>query len=172
VLGIVPIFLSEISPPAFRSTFAGVAYQMGSMVSSASAQIEAGRCLSLFSDNRTVLNRFFRSLVGGENLRTTIQGPNGPENVPNYALIQGIFIGSVSAYVIVLALLGPENHGSHFERGKTAFQAGASKEDISSAPEETGGVRDVEKSSVGSGGKEKGEAQHVENVRAAKDSPL
>ena len=41
-LGIVPILLSEISPPAFRSSFAGVAYQTGSMVSSASAQIEAG----------------------------------------------------------------------------------------------------------------------------------
>lgn len=130
VLGIVPIFLSEISPPAFRSTFAGVAYQLGSMVSSASAQIEA---------------------TGGENLRTTIQGKNGPENVPNYALIQGIFIGSVAAYVIVLSLIGPENHGSHFERGKTAFQAGASKEDVSSIPVETEGVRDVEKSSTGSG---------------------
>jgi hypothetical protein len=46
VLGITPIFLAELSPPAFRSTFAGVTYQMGSMVSSASAQIEASGCLS------------------------------------------------------------------------------------------------------------------------------
>ena len=43
-MGVVPIMLSEISPPAFRSTFAGVAYQTGSMVSSASAQIEASEC--------------------------------------------------------------------------------------------------------------------------------
>ena len=92
--------------------------------------------------------------------------------MPNYALIQGIFIGCVAAYVIVLALLGPENHGSHFERGKTAFQAGASKEDVGSIPEETGGVRDVEKSSIGSGGKEKGESQHVEHARPAKGSIL
>ena len=41
--GVVPILLSEISPPAFRSTFPGVAYQLGNMISSASAQIEAGQ---------------------------------------------------------------------------------------------------------------------------------
>lgn len=39
--GVIPIFLSEISPPAFRGTFPGVAYQLGNMVSSASSQIEA-----------------------------------------------------------------------------------------------------------------------------------
>lgn len=39
--GVIPIFLSEISPPAFRGTFPGVAYQLGNMISSASAQIEA-----------------------------------------------------------------------------------------------------------------------------------
>ena len=124
------------------------------------------------SDNRIILTRLLPSIAGGENLRTTIQGPKGPENVPNYALIQGIFIGCVAAYVIVLALLGPENHGSHFERGKTAFQVGASKEDVSSIPEEIGGVRDVEKSSIGSGGKEKEESQHVEHARPAKGSIL
>ena len=69
-------------------------------------------------------------LAAGEHSRTTIQGPNGPQDVPNYALIQGIFIGSVAAYIVVLALIGPENHGSHFERGKTAFQAGASRESV------------------------------------------
>lgn len=151
MLGIVPIFLSEISPPAFRSTFAGVAYQLGSMVSSASAQIEASEYLFPSFDNQIILTCLPHPIAGGENLRTTIPGKNGPENVPNYALIQGIFIGSVAAYVIVLALIGPENHGSHFERGKTAFQAGASKEDVSSIPAETEGVRDVEKSSAGSG---------------------
>ena len=52
--------------------------------------------------------------------------------------------------MIVLALIGPENHGSHFEKGKTAFQAGASKEGVSSMPEEHEGVHDIERSSVGS----------------------
>ncbi|KAF9648136.1 MFS general substrate transporter [Thelephora ganbajun] len=145
--GVVPILLSEISPPAFRSTFPGVAYQLGNMVSSASAQIEA---------------------TGGEHSRTIIHTPQGPKDVPNYALVQGIFIGVVAAYLLVLTLIGPENHGSHFERGKTAFQVGASKEDVSSIPED--GVHGTDRSSLGSGGvEEKGEAQHVEDGRPAKN---
>lgn len=99
--------------------------------------------------------------AGGEHLRTTIQGPNGPENVPNYALIQGVFIGSVAVYVIVLALIGPENHGSHFERGKTAFQVGASKEDVNSIPTETEGVNELDGSTTESRGNEKGDVQHI-----------
>jgi len=84
--------------------------------------------------------------------------------VPNYALVQGVFIGVVAAYVIVLALIGPENHGSHFERGKTAFQVGASKEDVSSIPPGTEDVRGVERSSAGSdGGKEKEDVRRLEN---------
>ena len=80
--------------------------------------------------------------------------------MPNYALVQGIFIGVVAAYVLVLTLIGPENHGSHFERSKTAFQAGASKEDVNSIAE------GAERSSTESGaGNEKGETLHVENVR-------
>lgn len=30
--GVVPIYLSEISPPGFRATYSGVAYQLGNMV--------------------------------------------------------------------------------------------------------------------------------------------
>ena len=88
--------------------------------------------------------------------------------MPNYAVIQGIFIGSVAVYVIVLALIGPENHGSHFERGKAAFQAGASKEYVDSIPGETEGVDYVEKSSAESAGaKEKGIVQYAENKNTA-----
>jgi len=86
-------------------------------------------------------------------------------------MVQGIFIGCVAAYVIVLALIGPENHGSHFERGKTAFQIGASKEDINSISEENEQVQGMERSSMKSGGvKEKEDTQHVENRRPSKDS--
>ena len=76
--------------------------------------------------------------------------------MPNYPLVQGVFIGVVAIYLIVLTLIGPENHGSHFERSKTAFQPGASKEDVNSDLAETEGPR---RSSTGS---EKGETQHVE----------
>lgn len=76
-------------------------------------------------------------------------------------MIQGVFIGCVSAYVIILALIGPENHGSHFENSKPAFEAGASKEDVSSPREHE--IREFDKSSVGSAaGQEKEEIQLVE----------
>lgn len=83
----IPVQLAEISPPAFRATFPGVAYQVGNMVSSASAQIEA---------------------TGGDQLRTTIDENGVPTNVPNYAEVQGILIGVVAAFVLVVTILGPE----------------------------------------------------------------
>ncbi|KAB5592912.1 Carboxylic acid transporter [Ceratobasidium theobromae] len=97
--GVVPIFLAEMSPPAFRATFPGVAYQLGNMISSASAQIEA---------------------TGGDHLRTTVQG----KDVPDYAKVQGIFLGVVAAYLVAVTIFGPEHHGSEFEKHKTAFEEG------------------------------------------------
>ncbi|KIL56985.1 hypothetical protein M378DRAFT_1031639 [Amanita muscaria Koide BX008] len=98
--GVIPIQLAEMSPPAFRATFPGVAYQLGNMISAASAQIEA---------------------VGGAQNMIMLNG----KLVPDYAKVQGIFIGVVAAYVIIVTILGPENHGSHFEQHKAAFEEGA-----------------------------------------------
>jgi len=112
------------------------------------------------------LTHLFRFTAGGEHSRTTIQTPTGPRDVPNYALIQGIFIGAVAAYLLFFTLIGPENHGSHFERGKTAFQAGASKEDVNSVP------RDAERSSLESGEKEKSEIRQAEDRKQAGDNPV
>ncbi|KAK0202271.1 major facilitator superfamily domain-containing protein [Desarmillaria ectypa] len=107
--GVVPIQLSEMSPPAFRATFPGVAYQLGNMVSAASAQIEA---------------------TGAAHQRTTITHPDGTiQNVPDYAKVQGILIGCVAVFLIVVTILGPENHGSHFENHKTAFEEGGGEDD-------------------------------------------
>ncbi|KAG2344440.1 MFS general substrate transporter [Suillus weaverae] len=91
--GVIPIQLAEMSPPAFRATFPGVVYQLGNMVSAASAQIEA---------------------TGGNNLKTTIMKDGVLTVVPDYATAT-IFIGAIAAFVIVIAIIGPENHGSHFE---------------------------------------------------------
>lgn len=117
--GVIPIQLAEMSPPAFRATFPGVAYQIGNMVSSASAQIEA---------------------TGGEHLRTTIIEKGVPVDVPDYATVQGILIGVVAAFVIVVTIIGPENHGSHFEKHKAAFIEGAAQDDavIEGLPETAG----------------------------------
>ncbi|GBB95308.1 hypothetical protein RclHR1_02510002 [Rhizophagus clarus] len=40
-LGIVPAHLNELSPPEFRGTFPGLTYQLGTLVASSSAQVEA-----------------------------------------------------------------------------------------------------------------------------------
>jgi MFS transporter, SHS family, lactate transporter len=57
------------------------------MVSSASAQIEA---------------------TGGNHLRTTIIKNGKVMDVPDYATVQGILIGVVAAFIIVVTILGPE----------------------------------------------------------------
>jgi len=108
--GVIPIQLAEMSPPAFRATFPGVAYQLGNMVSSASAQIET---------------------TGGEHLKTTITKNGVVSIVPNYAKVQGILIGVVAAFVLIITIIGPENHGSHFEKAKAAFEEGAGREEVS-----------------------------------------
>ncbi|KAF7292708.1 MFS domain-containing protein [Mycena indigotica] len=102
--GVIPIHLTEMAPPAFRATFPGVAYQLGNMVSSASAQIEA---------------------TGGAHLKTTHDG----KEVPDYAKVQGIFIGVIAAFVIFITVIGPENHSSSFELHKAAFDAGGGSDE-------------------------------------------
>ncbi|KAI5830356.1 MFS general substrate transporter [Schizophyllum commune Tattone D] len=132
--GVIPIQLAEMSPPAFRATFPGVAYQLGNMVSSASAQIEA---------------------TGGDHQRTTLKNPDGtlvikdgqPVDIPDYAKVQGILIGVVAAFVILITIIGPENHGSHFEKPEVYVEDGAHDGDKARAG-------DVE--SASDGGTEKG----------------
>ncbi|KAJ6561350.1 major facilitator superfamily domain-containing protein [Mycena sp. CBHHK59/15] len=106
--GVIPIHLAEMAPPAFRATFPGVAYQLGNMVSSASAQIEA---------------------TGGDNLQTTLVVDGKPTLVPDYAKVQGILIGVVAAFVIFITIIGPENLGSHFENHRAAFDEGGGADD-------------------------------------------
>ena len=80
---------------------------------------------------------------------------------PDFSILQGILVGSAVAYIIVLTLIGPENHGSHFERSKMAFQPGASRDEVNPIPEEIDGVEGVEMSSVwGEGSGEKGRSIH------------
>jgi len=107
-MGVIPIHLAEMSPPAFRATFPGVAYQLGVIVPAASAQFEA---------------------IGGNNWRTTIIKNGVLTNVPNYGAVLGILMGVVAAFVIVITIIGPEHHASHFEMSKTAFEEGGGQID-------------------------------------------
>ncbi|KAJ3853247.1 carboxylic acid transporter [Lentinula lateritia] len=122
--GAMAIHLAEMSPPAFRATFPGVVYQVGNMASSASAQIEA---------------------IGGSNLKTTISvpdsiaNPTGQEVVPDYGRVQGILIGCVAAFTIIVTVVGPENHGYEFEKHRVAFEEGGADDDavmIEEVPQE------------------------------------
>ncbi|KAK0546512.1 hypothetical protein OC846_005234 [Tilletia horrida] len=110
--GVVPILLSEISPPAFRATFPGVAYQLGNMASSASAQIET---------------------TGGDNLRIPNPkykpGGTEPMTIPDYAKVSAILLGVVAAYLLIVVAVGPEYRGAEFEKAPVATQHGAGAAD-------------------------------------------
>lgn len=109
--GVIPIYLSEISPPAYRATFPGVAYQLGNMVSSASAQIEA---------------------TGGANNQIPnprYPGPNQDPTIPDYALVSGILLGVVCAYILIVILFGKEYRGASFEKAPLAIEENAGRLD-------------------------------------------
>ncbi|ELR03988.1 hypothetical protein VC83_01721 [Pseudogymnoascus destructans] len=88
VLGIwgpVAIHLMELSPPALRSLLVGLTYQLGNLVSSASATIQAviGQRYPL-PPSPTEASRF------------------------DYAKVIGIFMGAVWAYDVFMLFIGPE----------------------------------------------------------------
>ena len=85
--GVVPIHLSELSPPQFRSFVTGVAYQLGNLCSSASSTIEA-----------TIGERF------------PISG-KGPD-VYDYGKTMAIFMACVLVYQLIIIFIGPENRGA------------------------------------------------------------
>jgi len=68
--------------------------------------------------------------VGGESLKTYIMEKGKLVQVPDYAKVQGILIGSVAAFVLFITIIGPENHAAQFEKAKTAFEEGGGTNDI------------------------------------------
>ena len=84
--GVVPVHLNELSPPAFRGTFPGLAYQLGNFAAAYAAQQQAW------------LAEHFRR-------------PNGE---PNYALTMALVSAAVFVAVMFLAAIGREEHGKEF----------------------------------------------------------
>ena len=84
--GVVPVHLNELSPPAFRGTFPGLAYQLGNFAAAYAAQQQAR------------LAEHFRL-------------PNGE---PNYALTMALVSAAVFLAIIFLAAIGREEHGKEF----------------------------------------------------------
>jgi SHS family lactate transporter-like MFS transporter len=86
--GVVPIHLSELSPPEFRAFVVGVSYQLGNLASSASSTIET-----------TIGEQF--PLYNADGTKR--------EGLYDYAKVMAIFVGAVFAYVLVVTCIGPEN---------------------------------------------------------------
>ncbi|ODQ63739.1 MFS general substrate transporter [Nadsonia fulvescens var. elongata DSM 6958] len=91
--GVIPIHLSELSPPDFRSIIVGLAYQLGNLCSSASSTIETtiGEQFPLYNDAGVAL-----------------------EGKYNYALVMSIFMGCVFGFCLICFFLGPENKDAKF----------------------------------------------------------
>ena len=84
--GVVPVHLNELSPPNFRGTFPGLAYQLGNFAAAYAAQQQAW------------LAEHFR-LDNGE---------------PNYALTMALVEAVGFVVIIFLAAIGPEQRGKEF----------------------------------------------------------
>ena len=84
--GVVPVHLNELSPPDFRGTFPGLAYQLGNFAAAYAAQQQAW------------LAERFRSADGN----------------PNYALTMAAVESVVFLAIIFLAAIGREERGKEF----------------------------------------------------------
>lgn len=89
--GVIPIHLNELSPPAFRSSFPGITYQLGNMISSPSAQI-----------------------VNAIAEHTMIRTKNG-ELSPAYGPVMGVATAIIALGIACTTAFGPEKRGRHFE---------------------------------------------------------
>lgn len=108
--GVIPIHLSELSPPQYRSFVAGTAYQLGNLCSSASSTIEA-----------TIGERFPLPEIGPD--------------VYNYSKVMAIFIACVFTYVILITFVGPENRGADLSVDRDEYLDEGSDEEVKSIEE-------------------------------------
>ncbi|KAI5461939.1 major facilitator superfamily domain-containing protein [Mariannaea sp. PMI_226] len=116
--GVIPIHLNELSPPAFRSSFPGVTYQVGNMISSPSAQIV-----------NAVSEKTFVTLKNGDKAEA-------------YGPVMGVATAIIAIGIIITTMLGPEKQGRQFEHVVAGLQENnelSKRKDI-----ETGSVQDIE----------------------------
>lgn len=94
--GVIPIHLNELSPDAYRSSFPGITYQLGNMISSPSAQIV----------NAIAETHFMRNNKGNI--------------VEAYGPVMAIATAIIALGIAVTTALGPEKRGKHFEESGPA----------------------------------------------------
>lgn len=83
--GVVPVHLNELSPEGMRATFPGVVYQLGNLLASFNATLQAGIAAA--------------HPIGGR---------------ADYALALVVVSGAVAVALLLLALLGPERRDVQF----------------------------------------------------------
>lgn len=93
------------------------------MVSAASAQIEASGCCFAFIHGLEPDTDVWHGLAAGNSLRTNIVVDGKLKNVPDYATVQGILIGTVATYVLLVTIFGPE-YVVRFSRSFTCSSRG------------------------------------------------
>ncbi|KAL4861402.1 hypothetical protein BDV12DRAFT_67136 [Aspergillus spectabilis] len=96
--GVIPIHLNELSPPAFRSLFPGLTYQLGNMISSPSAQIV----------NAVAEKTFITSAAG--------------HRVEAYGPTMGVATAIIATGIMVTTAFGPEKRGRRFEAAVVGMQ--------------------------------------------------
>ncbi|USW55636.1 Putative major facilitator superfamily, MFS transporter superfamily [Septoria linicola] len=106
--GVIPIHLNELSPPAFRSSFPGITYQLGNMISSPSAQIV----------NAIAESHLIRPASGVG------------DDVPAYGPVMGVATAIIALGIAVTAAIGPEKRGSKFENAVIGGQTAVNVEKI------------------------------------------
>ncbi|RHZ71293.1 hypothetical protein CDV55_107439 [Aspergillus turcosus] len=104
--GVIPIHLNELSPPAFRSSFPGITYQLGNMISSPSAQI-----------------------VNAIAEKTMITAPSG-HRVPAYGPVMGVATAIIAMGIVLTTAFGPEKRGRRFETAVAGLQSARSQKEI------------------------------------------
>ncbi|KAG9243812.1 major facilitator superfamily domain-containing protein [Calycina marina] len=112
--GVIPVHLNELAPPAFRSTFPGLTYQLGNALSSPSTQI-----------------------VNAIAERVYVKDARGP-HVKGYGPVMGVATAIIATGIFLIAMVGPERRGRNFDEELPAgadFDSGAARErDVESGP--------------------------------------
>lgn len=96
--GVVPIYLSEVSPPAFRAIFVGLTYQLGNAISAPSTQL-----INYLSENHFI----------------TFKG----KRVQAYGPVMAIATAIIAIGLALTASVGPEKKGATFEKAAPATAA-------------------------------------------------
>ncbi|KAF8758995.1 transporter [Rhizoctonia solani] len=110
--GVIPVHLNELSPPAFRASFPGIAYQIGNMISSPAAEMVTG--------------------ISEKNFITH----NGKRVEGNIRSYYGIATAIIAILLAFWTAVGKEAKGSHFENavaGHGVVDTNAPKADIETA---------------------------------------